>query len=148
MGTTLVACLVDNAGVRIRSVGDSRAYLISPDGAIQLTTDHSVASEQVRAGLITKAAAEHSPQRNVLTRCLGTERRPPEIDSFGPLSFPLRRRVLLCSDGLYDAVSAADISALAGASPVEDATRLLVQEAIDRGSRDNVSAVLIAHADA
>ena len=148
MGTTLVACLSTQSGAWLASVGDSRAYLLCEESATQLTEDHSVAAEQVRAGILSPAAAEHSAQRNVLTRCLGPEDEPPEVDLFGPVAFPAGSRILLCSDGLFTALSLEEMRTLAMQQPLASAMHQLVGQAISQGSRDNVSAVLISHADA
>jgi protein phosphatase len=148
MGTTMVACLADESGIHLASVGDSRGYLLSSEGLIQLTTDHSLAGDQMRAGLITVAVAARSPKRNVLTRCLGSERETPEVDTIGPIELRPGCRLLLCSDGLYEAMDVTAIRSVLSRFAVTEAATRLVREALMNGSRDNISAVLIADADA
>jgi serine/threonine protein phosphatase PrpC len=81
MGTTCVAAVLRGKTAYIANVGDSRAYLIHDGQVKQVSLDHSWVAEQVRAGLLTEDQARSHAQRNVITRCLGTQ-PDVEIDVF------------------------------------------------------------------
>ncbi len=81
MGTTLVAAVILGRRVYVANVGDSRAYVIGPQGIQRITTDHSWVEEQMRAGLLTPEQAKKHPQRNVVTRALGAK-PAVEVDIF------------------------------------------------------------------
>ena len=86
MGTTLVAAVIQSRKVYVANVGDSRAYIINKAGIVQITEDHSWVEEQVRAGVLTPEQAARHPQRNLVTRALGTKPQV-EVDLFeGELS--------------------------------------------------------------
>ena len=122
-------------------VGDSRAYLARDGELTRLTHDHSVTGELVRLGELTEAQAAEHPHRNVLTRALGVG-PDVELDS---AAHPVTAgdRLLLCSDGLFNEVSEAAIAdAMTAGGDVRAVTDRLVGEALARGARDNVSAVV------
>jgi PPM family protein phosphatase len=142
MGTTVAAALAGPDGVvTFANVGDSRAYLLR-DGVLQrLSEDHSLVGELVRRGEISEAEAERHPQRNVITRVLGTE---PSVDVD---TWTLQARdgdvVLLCTDGLTTMVPESAIAQLlARPEPAERVVRELVRAALSGGGEDNVTAVV------
>lgn len=146
MGTTLVGGIMKpNGNGYIINIGDSRAYLISPakSSIRQITRDHSLVEELVRFGAITREEAKSHPQRNVITRALGTEERT-DSDYF---TFHLKAGefLLLCSDGLSNTVSDEEMlgQAYAAGDP-EDLCRKLMDLALDRGARDNVTIVAVS----
>ena len=142
MGTTLTAAVVCEDRLTLAQVGDSRAYLLR-DGAIaQLTEDHSWVAEQVRLGTMTLAEAQISPFRNIITRSIGTA-ATLEADIF---TQELRRgdTLLLCSDGLSGHLEPEELGAvLQGHSP-SAAALALVEEANERGGRDNITALVLS----
>ena len=96
MGTTVVAVLLADQLMSFAHVGDSRLYLVRAHAIHPLTADHSWVAEQVRAGLMTEAEAERSPQRNLVTRALGVA---PDVDiTIGEAELLVGDRLLLCSD--------------------------------------------------
>ena len=99
MGTTLTGVLLDNDCATAVHVGDSRMFLFREGKIVQITTDHSLAMEHVRRGLLTKAEADKSKIQNVLTRAMGIKKNI----EFDLLKFPVKAgdTLLLCSDGLY-----------------------------------------------
>lgn len=141
MGTTLTAAMVADREVSIGHVGDSRAYRLR-DGALeQITKDHSLVAELERTGQISPEAAEHHPQRSIITRALGPE-PDVEVDTF---TVPGRRGdvYLLCSDGLTSMISDEDVAAILRDSPsLQDAAEALVRAANQSGGKDNVTVVL------
>ena len=144
MGTTIVGGVIKtNGNGHIINVGDSRAYLISRRGGIhQLTKDHSLVEELLEAGAITPEQARTHPQKNVITRALGSE-STVECDYF---TFSLQNGdiLLLCSDGLSNIVSDLEMLEYAKEYPEPEALcRALMSKALNRGARDNVTVVAV-----
>jgi protein phosphatase len=126
------------------SVGDSRAYLIRARRLNQITQDHSLVAEQVAQGTLTKEQARQSPQRNVLTQALGhRERLDTKLPSIFELVLLDDDRLLLCTDGFYDVLSDDDLVAVTTQNPPQAAADRLVELAKERGTSDNVTAVVI-----
>jgi protein phosphatase len=140
MGTTLTAALVHDEDVAFAHVGDSRAYLYR-DGELKLlTSDHSLVEELRRQGKLTEEQAEDHPQRSIITRALGPERKV-EIDTFSRTARP-GDIYLLCSDGLTTMVKDARIAELlAEHDTLDQLVRALVEEANQAGGRDNITVV-------
>ena len=143
MGTTLVGALVEHDTAYVINVGDSRAYYISGDKIEQITRDHSLVEDLVRRGHITPQEARNHPNKNVITRALGVDRRL-EGDLFSRKMAP-GSMLLLCSDGLSNMLEDPEIlfEVLHGGPQAECCQRLL-QQALRRGATDNVTAVLLA----
>jgi len=141
MGTTLVAAIVQDGRLWVANVGDSRAYRLSENTIWQITQDHTLVEEQVRAGLITKERARSSTRRNLLTRCVGVA-ESVDVDVFGPEDLSAGDTVLLCSDGLHSAVEDREILSVVASHPPEMAARELVRLANEHGGRDNVSVIV------
>ena len=99
MGTTLtVGTLAAGGTLLLGHVGDSRAYLLHDGELRQVTVDHSLVEELVRAGELTEAEAESDPRRSMITRALGID---PEVEvDLYPIQVVGGDRLLLCSDGL------------------------------------------------
>ncbi|MBI4497651.1 MAG: serine/threonine-protein phosphatase [Chloroflexi bacterium] len=141
--TTLVASVVREAEVWVANAGDSRAYLITCEGAItQITHDHSWVQEQVRAGTLAPEQAATHPWRKVITRCLGGE-AAPDVDLFHRRLSP-GCRVLLCSDGLTEVVQDHELAAAVVASEPDAAVAALLDLAERRGARDDVTLCVVA----
>jgi protein phosphatase len=139
MGTTLtVACGWGNR-LLLGHVGDSRAYLLRSGELHQLTTDHTLAEDLIRTG----AAAEAVKRvRHVLTNSLGGEEGSVRAD-IQEFRLEAQDQLLLCSDGLSDVVTAADILAIMRQSEsAAVACEQLVQRALEAGGRDNVTCVV------
>ena len=146
MGTTLVGGVIKSGGNGyIINVGDSRAYHISrrANSIYQITRDHSLVEELVEAGAITKEQARIHPQKNVITRALGSE---PEVrPDYFEFTLQLGDILLLCSDGLSNQMADQEIlfEVVHGAQKADCCQRLL-DIAKSRGAPDNVTSVLIA----
>jgi protein phosphatase len=141
MGTTLTAALVEDGEYFMANVGDSRGYLLSVEGIRQMTDDHSFVAEAMKRGQ-TREEAMATPWRDALTRSIGTE-PAVEVDVFGP--FPVRddTAFLICSDGLYKTLSDDDLQQIfLQAGTLEGAAQILVAQALDRGSDDNITVAL------
>ncbi len=144
MGTTLTGVLIENDCATAVHVGDSRLYLLRNNKIIQITTDHSLAMEHIRRGLLTKAEADHSKIQNILTRAMGIKKNI----EFDLLRFPLHIGdiLLLCSDGLYKGLSEDQIAHLLRAGkgiPLVKLCKQLVHKSNEGDGQDNISCVLI-----
>jgi serine/threonine protein phosphatase PrpC len=144
MGTTVTAATVaGDRFLQLAHVGDSRAYLLR-DGALgQLTSDHTVVGELVRRGRLTPEQAAIHPERNILTRAVGLD---PGIlvDTPDPLELRPGDQVLLCSDGLTEAVDDEQIAELLAAEgDGDDACRALIDAANAAGGPDNITVVVV-----
>jgi protein phosphatase len=148
MGTTLTAAVTcsDDGFLTIAHVGDSRAYRWHAGEFVQLTDDHSLVAEMVRAGRLTPEEAAVHPHRSVITRALGTEpvvqvdmmRTPVDVGD----------RLLICSDGLSGMVKADEIARIvAGGDNAADIARALVTAALAGGGEDNVTVLVIVAAE-
>ena len=142
MGTTLVAAVILGRKVYVANVGDSRAYLINNSSMAQITEDHSWVEEQVRAGLLTPEQAKRHPQRNLVTRALGSK-PSVEVDLFeGKVS--TGDVIFLCSDGLTGRVEDHEIAAIVRDHPPHEAAQLLVDAANERGGSDNITILIVS----
>jgi len=142
MGTTICAiALIADGRLAVVNVGDSRAYLAHDGTLTQLTQDHSMTGELVRRGELTEEAALLHPQRSVLTRALGVG---PDVE-LDRAVYPAVAgdRLLVCTDGLFNEVSGAEIdAAMSAAKDLQVTADQLVELALSRGARDNVSVVV------
>jgi PPM family protein phosphatase len=142
MGTTCIALLLHGDAAIVGHVGDSRAYLVREGGIRQLTEDHSLVNEQVRAGLLTPDEAKHSRLRNIITRSVGFE-EDVVVDVAGFESRP-GDRFLLCSDGLSNLVETEEIRiTLASERDPTEVCKSLVGLANERGGDDNVTVIAV-----
>ena len=142
MGSTMVmAYLIDNQAT-IGHVGDSRAYLIAPDGLRQLTTDHSLVERLVASGQLAPQEAQRHPQRNVIYKAMGDrEDVEPDIKSH---TFQPGQALLMCSDGLNGMLADERIFEIVSSSATpQDAVDGLIEAANHAGGDDNVTAILI-----
>lgn len=141
MGTTMTVALVEGGRVSIGHVGDSRAYLIRDGTLQQVTDDHSLVSELMRSGKLTREEADQHPQRSVITRVLGTD---PEVDVDTYTVEAVAGDVfLLCSDGLNSMVGDETILRIVEdhRDDLDAAARALVRAANRSGGEDNVTVV-------
>jgi PPM family protein phosphatase len=144
---TLVCALYCDEEIAIGSVGDSRAYWIGPDGTSQLTVDDSWAEEQAEEGRLSFTEALKDPRSHSITHWIGADapERPPRIGTFRPDS---PGRLLLCTDGLWNYLAAADelselIDRLPAGASAAAVARALVDLALVRGGRDNITVSVI-----
>jgi len=149
MGSTVVALTAKSHQYEIAWVGDSRAYLWSPASEtplVQLTTDHSYVQMLFQTGAISEAELETHPEKNIITQCLGSV----ELDNVNveKVDGPWRRGewLILCSDGLSDAVPSEDIlKVLKAAGNATNATQDLISAALSHGGRDNITVSVIEY---
>ena len=144
MGTTVVLTVWRKGGeVFVAGVGDSRAYLLRGKTIQQLTVDHSLAQALVEANTITAAEAKDHKFRNVLWKYLGS----PEVGE-GPdvavIQLLAGDRFLLCTDGLTGPVNDDGLLQFVdGQADMQACAEGLGQFALESGSRDNVSCIVM-----
>ena len=142
MGTTLVSAVAGEQGTIVCNVGDSRAYLLRSGGITRITHDHSVVQTLVENGNITAEEARTHPNRNLITRALGTE-EITQCDAF-EVSLAQGDKLLLCTDGLVVTATDEDICrAVCAEESTEKNLDELIALAKAQGAPDNVTVVLI-----
>ena len=141
MGTTAVTVLVRDNSVYVANVGDSRCYLIHPPYIWQMTEDHSLLNEQIRAGVIKPEQASMFVARNVITRSVGFE----EVVTADVIEREIVAGdyILLCSDGLSGLVTDKRICDVCLTLPFPDVAPRLVEEAKRNGGDDNITVIFI-----
>ena len=147
MGSTLVGICTDKNGKTfVVNVGDSRCYLLSrfTKRIRQITVDHSLVEEYVRAGIITREEARSHPKKNIITRAIGSNDPEPEADVY-KLRLQRGQALLLCSDGLSNSVSDKDIlnSFLQIPGDPERLCHQLMDLAFRGGAVDNVTMFVV-----
>ena len=146
MGTTLTAAMLTPEGLSVGHVGDSRAYRLRGGRLEQLTDDHSLVAELERSGQLSREAAEHHPQKSVITRALGPEDHV-EVDTHTHAA-RTEDVYLLCSDGLTAMISDEEVAAiLRGTGSLAEGAEALVRAANQRGGKDNITVVLFRVSD-
>ena len=166
MSTTLVAAAVDGNQLLAMHLGDSRAYLVRDGKAHQLTRDHTWVQEALEEGRITREQAANHPNKHVILRYLGDMRgisidqgvldpdKPlADIDetevgrqqvNVGDTTLTLRPgdALLLCSDGLYNRITDAEMAGAVTSYAPEKAVKSLIDEAVKRQEPDNITILL------
>lgn len=141
MTTTLVAAVIGGGAAFVVHVGDSRAYLLREEQLRQLTEDHSMVNELIRTGAMTPDDAATSRYRNVITRAVGLY--PTVRTDTLHVELLDGDRLLLCSDGLSDMVPPEKVLELAMQPNLTLSVDAMIQAALDRGGRDNVTVIAI-----
>ena len=143
MGTTCSMLLLRQKKIYCAHVGDSRIYLLSNGKLSQVTCDHNVVGELLRKRKITAMEAESHPQRNVLTKAIGT--KPLVEPDIFRVTCPVRAgdRFLLCSDGLHGLVKDDEIQRLLSLKSIKKAAISLINTAKGYGGYDNVTVVIV-----
>lgn len=142
MGTTVALAALGGEDYIAGNMGDSRIYQFSPkSGLWQISRDHSLVSALVAAGEITERQAKTHPQRNIITRALGT-REKESLDIFHG-EWDAGDVLLICSDGLYGSLENEEIAAVLSAQgSLQERCDDLCSRAFKNGSTDNITAVL------
>lgn len=141
IGSTFVSLLIKgNVGVCLWA-GDSRLYRFRHNTLVQLSEDHSHVAELIKNGVISPEEAETHPDRNVITRAVGTSDRI-DID-IALFDVNVGDQFLLCSDGLYNAVDTAEMINVINENELSNAVDQLIQVALNNNASDNISAILV-----
>lgn len=142
-GSTVVALLAHPGGAEIAHVGDSRIYYVHAGAIAQITKDHSMVQEMVDRQLLRPEEAATHPEANKILRALGIAKEV-EVDLRNePVPFVGGDVFVLCSDGLSDLVSPAEILDVAGGKPAAQAVYQLVEMANARGGHDNITVMCV-----
>lgn len=142
MGTTLIAAVVRGATVWVAHTGDSRCYRLRGGLLEQLTRDHSWVAEQLQAGTLTEEEARNSAHRSALTRALGHPTQwQPDVAQF---DWQPGDQLLLCSDGVWDQVSAEELRAALRTNTPNAAAQVIIDRANAAGGSDNSTAIVVA----
>jgi len=142
MGTTTVIAYIKDGKVKIANIGDSRAYVISEKKIYKITTDHSVVEQLIQSGTISPEEARRHPDKNIITRALGTEEF---VDADFYEYIPQTKDViLLCSDGLTEMLYEHEIKDIVNKSDsMKNAVSDMVAKANERGGVDNITVVAV-----
>ena len=143
MGTTIVSGLFYDNRVAVAHIGDSRMYRLRGEVFESITRDHSLLQEQIDSGMISKADARVSQNKNLVTRAVGIDE---EVETEIHVHEVKRGDIyVLCSDGLNDMVEDEDIAEIVKTlkSNLPLMAKQLIQAANDNGGRDNVSVILV-----
>jgi protein phosphatase len=148
MGSTVVALLTHKQQYQVAWVGDSRAYLWTPNeygGELtRLTTDHSYVQMLYASGVISAADVDKHPEKNIITQCLGMQELTQVKVDITAGQWQKNQWILLCSDGLTDELSDSSIANILGHSPNSlTAVDQLLHEALTSGGRDNITLQII-----
>ena len=142
MATTLVLCYLDMDSIYVVNLGDSRAYILRDGVMTQLTEDHTYVNKLINAGTLTKSEARSHPQKNIITKALGSSKN---IDpDFYRFDLHEGDRVLLCTDGLHGELTDDEIAEiLRKKEDLNTICRLLVDAANKNGGHDNITAICV-----
>ncbi len=141
MGTTSTAALLDGRTAYVAHVGDSRCYLLRDGRIYQVSEDHSLVNEQLKAGAISPDEAKHSRFKNIITRSVGFEQQV-QVDLMG-VELEKDDALVICCDGLSNLVDDPEILAIVSESTIDLAPGRLVALANDRGGDDNITVIVI-----
>ena len=141
MGTTTVAVLLHDGKAYVANVGDSRGYFLRNGSIEQITEDHSLVGEQVKAGIISARDAKGHRLKNIITRSVGYQE---EVESdICVKDLKAGDRILLCTDGLSNLVDDNEIESIVMDNPIKEACQKLVDLANERGGDDNITIVVV-----
>lgn len=141
MGSTLCAVLISNGMALIANVGDSRCYLLRNGTLTPMTEDHTIVAKMMRQGLLSPEEAASHPDRHAITRAIGVE--PEVLPDYTVVQLAQGDTLLLCSDGLYNALPPDELSPLLADILNGGDIHTLIDRANAAGGPDNITAVLI-----
>ena len=142
MATTLVLCYLDMESIYVVNVGDSRAYILRDGLMTQLTEDHTYVNKLINQGTLTKSEARLHPQKNIITKALGsTKNTDPDFYRF---DLHEGDRILICTDGLHGELTDDEIAEiLRKKEDLDTICRLLVDAANKNGGHDNITVICV-----
>ncbi len=143
MGTTCTAVAVVNGIAYASHIGDSRAYLVRGGQIYRMTEDHSATMALVKQGLISLNEAREHEDRNVILRAMGTHEEVEVSTWDAPFTVRPGDRLVLCSDGLHDTLTDAEICAIAASSEPGEACSRMLNLALERMCTDNVTVAVL-----
>ena len=150
MGTTFAALEIAEGKAFAYNIGDSRIYHISENGIRRISEDHTQIRSLIKQGFVSEEAAKSHPARHVLTQHLGIFPDEMIIEPYAAEAIDLKAgdMFLLCSDGLTDTLSDNDLLEITNdGSDLEYKANTLIESAINTGSRDNITVILVEISD-
>ena len=143
MGTTIVVAIIFQRQFLLANIGDSRGYLLRNAQLAQLTEDHSLVNELVKLGQISEEDARTHPEKNIITRTLGiNDEADIDINLYHAQPHDV---VMLCSDGLTNMVTDAQIQAVLQRNlTLQEKCQQLIDLANEAGGKDNITVLLIS----
>lgn len=139
MGTTLTVAYVKGNKLIVANVGDSRCYVVSKGELIKVTKDHSLVQELLDNGTITAEEAINHPNKNVITRAVGT--KISIKGDYYPLDLQNISTVMLCSDGLTNEVTEEEILSIIN-NDISNSSIRLIERSKEKGGKDNISVII------
>lgn len=141
MGSTFVGMLAHDKSAACIWAGDSRLYRLRQGVLNCVSSDHSQVNEWIQRGMMTVEEARNHPQGNIITRAVGATEELMVDVTF--LQLMVGDRLLLCSDGLYGELTDEDLRRCLQVGSADTRADALVQAAVMRGARDNVTAIVV-----
>lgn len=144
MGTTLVAAVITEDNVLyVANVGDSRLYVVNDEEIRQITEDHSLVEEMVKNGEIKRSEARLHPNKNIITRAIGTSKEV--VADYFEVQLKQDDEILICSDGLCNMLDDGEMRyiMIRYSDDIERTAVELVKKANENGGKDNISIVLV-----
>lgn len=143
MGTTFVAATIEEDTAYIVNIGDSRLYFYNGDFK-QITLDHSLVEELVRAGELDPSQSKNHPQKNIITRAIGVTQNL--VPDFFMLEMEPEDRILLCSDGLSNMVDDERLQEIVSETKsLKAAAKQCIDDALFYGGIDNIAVIIVQY---
>jgi len=141
MGTTFVAAVLLDDKMYVANIGDSRLYVMGEE-AKQVTLDHSLVEELIRTGQLDRRRVRFHPERNIITRALGTGREA--VPDFFEIVLQKHEKVLLCTDGLTNMIEDDEIRDIVMKKQfIDKICDQLIERANYYGGKDNIGVVVV-----
>lgn len=141
MGTTLTFLVINSLKCIVGNIGDSCCFLYREGKLSKITRDHSLVQAFVDSGSITEEEAKNHPNKNIITRSLGTSKTV--MCDFFELKIDKNDKFLLCTDGLSNHLKMDYIESILGEFDEVDSVRILSEKSKENGSRDNISVMVV-----
>ena len=145
-GTTMTMAVFGKNFFTAYNLGDSRIYSVKDGYLTRINDDHTLAEEMIRAGQLNPKYAENSRYSNIITRFIGMNENElsSKPDVYALLDYEKNRRVILCTDGLNKMLTHREMNKIVmNAETVNDAVNALVDEALRKGGKDNVTCIAL-----
>lgn len=140
MGTTISACLIYGRNMIVANVGDSSCYILNKNGITKVTKDHSLVQQLIDEGSITEMEAVSHPNKNIITRALGTNTNVI-VDTY-KINLKDIYKVILCTDGLTNDVSTDEMYKIVNNNDALTSCRKLIDLSKAKSGRDNISVIV------
>ena len=140
MGTTITIGLIIENSFFVANVGDSSLYVIKKDEITKITKDHSLVQQLIDSGSITEEEAKIHPNKNIITRALGTY-AVVEVDTF-KVDLQGVIKIIMCTDGLTNVVSPSEMYDIVLKNENDVSCKKLIELSKQKGGRDNISVIV------